>query len=302
MGYAPNVVPPAWLSVTQSTVESPTGQFDLPVIVAPTSQAIGTYSSSLRFLTGRLSNGTSRFIDVPIQLSIQPPPPVYTGVVLFSATTIDTNAPAQQVIPLDFGIYTNPTFTVTVQDGNSVANPWLTVTSSVANRSIGIAVAGGKPVGTYKASLIVHYHASGATGTSTIPIQYDVTAGAPQVNYVVPNAIYRNVATDVIVRGAGFSLSTVQSVSIGAASATFNVVNDTQINARFPAMTVAGSQALLVQMTNGAQSVTYPVVVKQPPPAIAGNIDIGEASSKARFDSLHDAIIVAGRKRCFVSR
>jgi hypothetical protein len=300
IGYAPNVPAPNWLQVEQENIVAPSGQFDLPVTVLPVQeQGLGTYTTSLRLVTGKLATNVSRFIDVPVQLSILTPPPIYTGGVTFNALTTDAGLPAPKTINLNFGGYTNPTFEVSLQNANSLASSWVSVTTSVADRTITIAINSAQPVGSYKASLLVRYSASGAAGLATIPIQYDVIAGAPQISYVVPNAIYDSVATDIVVRGAGFALSPVQSVTVGGMSAlSFHVVDDSQIMARLPAIATPGDQTVQVQLAN-AQSASYPVTIKAPPPAIAGNLYLGEWNRKARFDSLHDAILVGGSHTLF---
>ncbi len=294
VGYAPDVIPPNWLQLPFSSFEAPQKIFDLEISALPINQGLGEFATSLRLVTGNLDGSDPAFVDLPIRLLIGEAPPIYNGDITFHTDTGDPNPPEPRSIQLDFGAYPEAAFSVDIESANTASASWLSALPQTDSGQVEVAITSAMPAGHYKANLIVNYQAAGATGVKNIPVNLIVTASEPAIHYVTPPQAYINRQCEFIIRGVGFSTQVLQNVTLGGSNATsFLVLSDTEIRARFPAMASEGVAELVLRTTNGNYFAPLDVVVKQPAPAVYGNLNLGEAINDFEFDALRDVAIVA---------
>lgn len=294
-GYASDVTPPIWLNIPSSTIEAPGKQFDLTVGCLPiVSQTAGTYTTSVRLLTGNLDGSDTAYVDLAIQLIIEAPPPVYDGGIAFEITTADATLPLPQNILLDFGAFTGADFSVAIESLNSFAHDWVSADPDVEDGQLDVAIIANPSDGHYKANLILTYQAAGATGRKSIPVDFTVSPAEPSIHYVSPPFAYIDRSSEFIISGVGFTTATIQEITLGGTpAAAFELVNDSQIRARFPAFDTAGSRTLVLSTDQGMYAGPSDIVVKQPVNAVYTNVDMGSEILDFEFDAVRDALIAA---------
>lgn len=149
-------------------------------------------------------------------------------------------------------------------------------------------------IGTHTASVNI----SSSQYTLSIPVTYTVTdipPGDPEVNYISPYIISPGTASDVIIRGSGFSRfdsTNLPAVTIGSlASSNISIVNDSEIRVTSPALT-AGSHTVQISGDgiNFTSTVSLQVIADQTY-STTSYVTTGE-KSKLIFDKERQALYV----------
>lgn len=128
------------------------------------------------------------------------------------------------------------------------------------------------------------------TATYTIPLD---------VQYVAPYVGTANTSQSVILRGQGFNTFPVQDVQFGGTSATsFNVVNDTEIIATYPALTANTYAVTVVTPTTSAGPATSQanLVLQNAPAYAATTIAYPSATSQIKrlvYDAERQTLLIA---------
>lgn len=170
VGYPTGTTPPAWLAASLSSSTGSSAAVTLQITT--TALPAGTYSTTLRFITGK-SDGTNLVTrDVPITYRVNQG--LQAAQSSFTFTTFEGTTPPAQTLNLssDLGAYS---WGITVESSGAGPTDWLTVTPPTGSASMSTAVlvqAASRPQGAYGANLVLRDGAGALK--ATIPVTYTV--------------------------------------------------------------------------------------------------------------------------------
>lgn len=302
VGFAPGVARPSWLKVQgdgTTPIVSPTQSAELPVGVDPSELPAGTYTSSLRFVTGKLGNESSlSYVDLPISVTVVDSPAIYSGEPLnFEAKEGEVSG--SQSVKLDFGKLKDVQVSTLAGNINSNGATWMQTSLDAASRRVlTVSLKPGVITGSYEGYAVVRYAAQGASDNRLIPVRLKVVPSAPVVTYATPGMQYAQQSANVIIRGRGFAAQPVLAVTLGGQAADeFRLINDSEIYARFASSPAVGKWPVQVQFKD--TSVTAPGLIEVRPAQILNkaDLDLGEAIWRTRYDAARQALLVRTETR-----
>jgi hypothetical protein len=242
VGYAPGVPQPNWLVVGQATGTATTATVSLSAVDVVSA---GTYTTSVRFATGRIDGSEIKYVDLPVTLTVT----ASTLAISVAPTSLDFGvgqipgpAPAAQTVSVTFNGDTVLTYS---------APSWLTV-SPPANQNVSPAVftvqpAPGIAPGTYSGD--VQFATRKAPSSFLRPATLHVTYILNErfdVASAVPIAFTGLARTAQTAPGAGYTLVITGSQSRWRASTN-------QSWLKVSAASGSGSGSLIVTADGSAQ-------------------------------------------------
>lgn len=298
IGFAPGVPQPSWLKLpfaSSTPITAPDKQVDVSIGVDAKGLSGGTYSTSLRFVTGTLGNSASMtYIDLPVRVTVLNAPVVYSGPMLeFDAK--EGQVSGSQSLSLNFGALTSVKVSTSAGNANSIGANWMAVKlDEKDDRKVTVALKPETIAGMYEGYAVVKYTSQGTSDEKLIPVRLKVAAaGRPAVDYASPPLQYLNKPGSVIVRGRGFASSPLNGVTLGAqAASTFTVVNDTEIVARFDKLAAEGRWPVQLQFASGTVSAPGMIDVHAPLTLVGLDLDLGEGINRTTYDARRQNLLV----------
>lgn len=224
-----------------------------------------------------------------------------TGSLAFSVASPDAPAPGPQTFTAALSAGT--VYVAIVHQGAAIASTAYALSGGTAQIVVTPASPGNLGVGAFTATVAVTGYSCADTAcsalvsgnTGTVSVTYSIP---PIVRYVAPYVGIVSTAGNAIIRGQGFKKVDVQGVTFGGTAATtFSVVDDTQIQAEYPAL-AAGTHSVQIQATNSPGVITSSanLAIAAAPAVTATTLAYPSASPQVKglaYDAERQALLVA---------
>jgi len=237
IGYPPTQPEPRWLSISTNGNTNPvTVTFNVNL----DSMSVGTYSTTVRVVSGTANLNVIDVVDIPVSLTIvdeiiSSPLDVVMEMNVGEASTeiqtLNLSQAGAEITPTGISALPNDNWLHARLSNNAVEFSTTQNASALAQ-------------GLYEANVLIAHE----FGSVSVPVSLHVNQKA--VNFVSPYAGTTNKAGDVIIRGHGFSGLSNPEVLFGDTSAlSINLVSDSEIHASYPALAAGAYEVSVKDMT-----------------------------------------------------
>lgn len=278
IGTLPGTTLPSWLNVSASGNSSPV---TMTVSANASSLTLGSYTTTLRLVSGTKNLNVIDIVDVPVTLNVLDNVAVSPYAVNFGMNVGDTAAGGMQTVNL------TQSGSVIMPIGVNVPMTASWLQAAITSNDVQFTltnVAASLPVGAYAADVAISH----IYGSSTVRVGLIVNATG--VNFVTPYVATTSQAGDVIIRGHGFAALTKPTVNFGIQAASVaKVVSDSEIRATHPAL-AAGKYSVGVSDATTTLTSKAVLVVKNAPAYSYSAMPVTTQSHQLVYDAEREAI------------
>jgi cysteine-rich repeat protein len=285
VGFAPGVVQPSWISITDGPSTDTTASF---ILEATDTLVAGQHSTRVRFVIGRLNTPGKETFDLPVAYSVVPSDLALqaTPAALSFAAAAGGAVPSSQTVSATFN-----------GDELSVvsAPSWITITPSqlppASPASFAVAVNSTSfGAGTVLSGDIAFRTTRGVVQrTSTVHVTYQLLAFVPEIWFVAPYVGVAGQAGTLRVRGRGFQTPSatirVGNLDIGPVTPD----GDTLVTISYPALP-EGRYSVVPIDPVGISPTAAELVIVPPTPTSYHAIDAPGHRTRLIYDAERQAL------------